>query len=135
MDEENIDNLESLSEYKAYITILEWDSDEKKIEAMEKYITNSDYRLHIIKSFSLAENKVKFLKEIKSGFIIDEIVSSINFENDDQRIEMARLVKDEFIAYEIIKPIKDDEKKFEALSMFPSDYYRFTIAYSFKTDE
>lgn len=32
MDEENIDNLESLSEYKAYITILEWDSDEKKLK-------------------------------------------------------------------------------------------------------
>ena len=135
MNEENIDNLESLSEYKAYITILEWESDEKKIEAMEKYITNSDYRLDIIKSFSLAENKVKFLKEIKSGFIIDEIISSINFVNDDQRIEIARLVEDESIAYDIIKPIEDDEKKFEVLSLFPSEYYRFEIAYSFKTDE
>ena len=92
MDEENIDNLESLSEYRTYHTILEWESDDKKIEAMEKYITNLQYKVNIIKSLSLAENKVRLLKEIKASILnVREIVSSIIFENDEQRIKLYQM--------------------------------------------
>ena len=137
MNEENIDELSSLSEYDVVITILEWESDDKKIEAMKKYITAPYYQKDIIVSLSSTEKKVKLLKELRiSSFYINDILNSMIFENDEQRIKAARLLEDDdAIIYEIIKKIEDDKKKLEAISLLVSNYYKTKLVCSFKSDE
>ncbi len=136
MDEEEIEDLSSLSEGQICANIVEWTSDDKKIEAMEKYITGLNYKRDIILSLSSVERKIELLMELgETSYYIRDIVYNTKFENDEQRIRVARVLEDEGLIYEVLKGIEDDEKKFESISLLTNNVYIESLIHSFKSDE
>lgn len=112
--------------------ILTMESDEKKIEAMKRYIKDSKYRYLIIDSLYLDENKINCLELLNEKY--QEIfINNFRIKNDEQLIKIIVSLKSDLHFYSYTKKLTE-ENKIRVIGILNNDFRKANIIRTLSTD-
>ena len=122
-----------LNEQRKTDIILTMESDDKKIEAMKKYIKNSKYRFIIIESLYLDENRFNCFELLNEKY--QEIfINSYKTKNDEQLLKIIVNLKSDFYFNSYIRKLTE-ENKIKAIEMLDNENRKASIIRILSTDE